>query len=315
MSRSYEEWDNNPLFQRFPGLRSPGYYNPRVAPEGADRSSPRLRGQRVSSAATRLRAFLDRVADADCSLDEARTEAEQALIHLRLSWGRSRSRCPALTSGLLLGVARLGKYVRQRMRSAGEEWLHWEDIYEPIRSHVKQWRNSEYRNYRGSSNPYPEVWEELVDMLREGPPHDLAAHGDPERVDIHTDFVRYHDDDGGVWIDSTHSRGAHLAHEYLEFVAWLADREQLEIVRRFRWWLQTRVDDHSVNRPLARMVYPAPYTEWADYGRGADRWLPSFHPYPQAVLEEMAHLAGTVFASEANYARALSEAVSEARDL
>ena len=87
------------------------------------------------------------------------------------------------------------------------------------------------------------------------------------------------------------------------------------LVRRFRWWLQTRVDDLSVNRPLARLVFPVPYTHWADYGRGADRWLPSYHPYTQPVLEEMAHLAGTVFADEASYARALSEAASDAREI
>ena len=98
-------------------------------------------------------------------------------------------------------------------------------------------------------------------MLREGPPHDLAVHGDRERIDIRAESLRYRDNDGGVWVDSAARRDEHLAHEYQELIAWLADRgELLGLVRRFRWWLQTRVDDLSVNWPLARMVYPVPYT-------------------------------------------------------
>ena len=315
MSRSFEERANNPLYQQFPGLREPGFYDPVEAPDGEDRTSPRLREQQIFASADRLRAFLDRTGAAACTLDEARVEAEQALIHLRMSWGRSRSRCPALNSGLLLGIARLGKYTRERMRSAGEDWLHWEDLYEPIRSHAKQWRHSMYRNYRSRSNPYPEVWEELSDMLLEGPCHDFAADGDPERFGIYIDSVRYYDVDGGEWIDSAESRGEHLAHEYRELIAWLADRgELLGLVRRFRWWLQSRVDDYSVNRPLARLVFPVPYTSWSDYGRGADRWLPSYHHYPQAIVDEMAHLAGTIFADEASYAQALSGTVGIGRE-
>ena len=302
------------MYQQYPDLPDPGIYNSFETLDGENWSSPRLREQRITTAAKRLRAFLGHVDAALCTFDEACEEAELALNHLWLSWGRLRSRCPALNSGLLREIAWLGKYVRDWMRFE-EEWLQWEDIYESIRSHAKSWRHSGYPNYRSLSNPYPEVWEELADMLREGPPHDLAVHGDPERVDIRAESVRYRDDNGGVWVDSAARRDKHLAHEYWELIAWLADRgELLGLVRRFRWWLQTRVDDLSVTWPLACMVYPVPYTRWADYGRGADRWLPSDWPYTQPVLAEMEHLAGTIFADEASYARALSEAVSDARD-
>ena len=101
MSQSFEEEANNPLYQRFPGLRNPEFYDPFEAPEGEDPTSPRLREERIFAAAARLCAFLDRTDVAACTLDEARVEAELALTHLRMSWGRSWSRCPALNSGLL----------------------------------------------------------------------------------------------------------------------------------------------------------------------------------------------------------------------
>ena len=91
MSHSFEETENLPLYQRYPGLQDPGIYNPFEAPDGENGSLPRLREQRIATAAERLRAFLGHVDVASCTFDETCEEAELALNHLRLSWGQLRS--------------------------------------------------------------------------------------------------------------------------------------------------------------------------------------------------------------------------------
>ena len=253
-------------------------------------------------------------------MEETRDAVRPALGALRLGFDLGARGNPVFSSGLLMRVVQVGRAVRKEMAKAAG-WEEWEKLWVEVRGPLISWyRSPLLRGVDLGDDPWAGTWWEIVRVLYEGPPPDLALKGETggfgyeegERPKFPSVRVSYYDLGGEMHLDEAGYRHiGPLADEYLAFLAYLSERgELIELHKKFRRYHQARREANLHQLFPPRIIYPYPWCWDEDYGQHPRRWTPGYEweggvggeDFPTA---EMRRLDEEVFQHPSSYAAAL----------